>query len=133
MAVQTYLPARPGRSRPALWCVDSLGSYLRLREGAVASIRDAVTALCPGRAPTADEFDVIADGLWLVMLELEDEANLERFDLEAVEAALADRAHQSVHRVTVGAGGSQPPVVQRSAVSTAPRMWFRDEQRRKAR
>ena len=80
-------------SQPTLWCVDSLGAYLRLRERPVTTIRGAIAALCPHRLPRVEEFDVIADGLWLVAQELEDEANPERLNLETIEAVLTD-----VHR-----------------------------------
>lgn len=80
---------RAATGRPGLWCVDSLGAYLRLRDAGVTTIEAAVELLAPSVGLTHDEFDVIADGLALVELEREDEARLDVLDLETVEALLS--------------------------------------------
>jgi hypothetical protein len=72
-----------------LWCVDSLGAYLMLREHGVTTIDEAIDLLAPDGPISDEQFNAIADGLFLYRVELEDDAELDRLDLDAVVARLS--------------------------------------------
>jgi hypothetical protein len=65
-------PRREPPTPPHLWYGDFVGAYLELRERGISDIRRAVEALAEDETPTATAFDVIADGLFLYRVELED-------------------------------------------------------------
>lgn len=64
-------------------CIDSLGAYLELRRHDVTGIGPALDLLC-ARPVTPDAFDAVADGLYLLRLEHEDDAALARGSAPAV-------------------------------------------------
>jgi hypothetical protein len=61
-------------SHPAYpWYGDVIDAYLELRERGIADIDRAVEALAGGGQVTPVAFDIIADGLFIYRVELEDE------------------------------------------------------------
>ncbi|HEY2636881.1 MAG TPA: hypothetical protein VGI54_05795 [Solirubrobacteraceae bacterium] len=62
-------------------CVDSLGAYMELREHGDLPIGAALALLCPPGPMTTEAFDAVADGLYLLRLERDEDELLAGFDI----------------------------------------------------